>query len=62
MDPFIGILILVIIIGVAVGIAPMDQALKNTLYKAIGFIIFVLLLLWVLGLFGLIPHGAHVPR
>jgi hypothetical protein len=63
MDPLLGVIILLIIIGVIMSFIPIDPPMKAIVYKIILVVVCVVLLVWILGMFGLMPHGAaHLSR
>lgn len=63
MDPIFYLILLLILAGLALYIIPMDEAIKGIVVKVILVVTCVVLLIWVLSAFGIMPHGGlHLTR
>ena len=63
MDPLLTVIVLLIVICVIVAFLPLDATAKAMIYKILGFVVCIVLLVWALGMFGLMPHGgAHLTK
>lgn len=62
MDPLLGLLLLLIVIGLIMWLVPMDPSVKQLAYKVVVVIVVVVLVVWLLGVFGLWHGGGRLLR
>ncbi len=56
MDPLLGLLLLLLVMGLVFWLVPMDAQVKNLAYKVLVVIVVVLLVLWIFQMFHFSLH------